>query len=64
MIKKACYDKLSKLNVERESNFELLHIFLMTIIVLHHFSIYSGFLMGGGKPRLHFNSVNMWRDRC
>jgi hypothetical protein len=49
MIKKACYDKLSKLNVERESNFELLHIFLMTIIVLHHFSIYSGFLMGGGN---------------
>ncbi len=54
MIKKACYDKLSKLNVERESNFELLHIFLMTIIVLHHFSIYSGFLMGGGKTAPSF----------
>lgn len=36
-----------KLNVERESNFELLRIFSMSIIVLHHFSIYSGFSNGG-----------------
>ena len=49
MIKKACYDKSSKFNVERESNFELLRIFSMSIIVLHHFSIYSGFSNGGGK---------------